>query len=72
VGQDRQRRLGVVGVGGGYWTGEASLPRSAQFERTAIHIYQPAWDESSNPLLWAVFGYLDFRHAYVLRIASTR
>ena len=29
----------------GYWTGEASLPRSAQFERTAVHVYQPAWDE---------------------------
>lgn len=49
----------------GYWTGEASLPRSAQFERTAVHIYQPAWDESTDPLLWSVFGYRDFTHAYV-------
>ena len=24
----------------GYWTGEASMPRSAQYERAAIHIYQ--------------------------------
>jgi len=49
----------------GYWTGEASMPRSAQFERTAIHIYQPAWDETTDPLLWSVFGYRDYTHAYV-------
>lgn len=49
----------------GYWTGEASIPRSAQHERTAIHIYQPKWDETTNALLWAVFGYRDFTHAYV-------
>jgi len=48
----------------GYWTGEASMPRSAQHERTAIHIYQPAWDESTDPLLWAVFGYQPYTHAY--------
>ena len=34
----------------GYWTGEASLPRSAQFERTAVHVYQPAWDEETDAL----------------------
>jgi len=49
----------------GYWTGEASMPRSGQFQRTAVHIYQPAWDESTDPLLWGVFGYRDFTHAYV-------
>ena len=49
----------------GYWTGEASMPRSAQFERTAVHIYQPAWDEGTDALLWSVFGYRDFTHAYV-------
>lgn len=49
----------------GYWTGEASMPRSAQHERTAVHIYQPAWDESTDDLLWAVFGYQPFTHAYV-------
>lgn len=49
----------------GYWTGEASIPRSAQFERTGIHIYQPAWDETSNGLLWSIFGYQDYTHAYV-------
>ena len=49
----------------GYWTGEASIPRSAQHERTGIHIYQPAWDETTNALLWGVFGYQDYTHAYV-------
>jgi hypothetical protein len=49
----------------GYWTGEASMPRSAQFERTAVHLYLPNWDESLDPLVWAVFGYQPFTHAYV-------
>jgi hypothetical protein len=48
----------------GYWTGEAAMPRSAQHERTAIHIYQPAWDDTVDPLLWAVFEYRDYTHAY--------
>lgn len=49
----------------GYWTGEASVPRSAQHERTGIHIYQPAWDSSTDDLLWSVFGYQDYTHAFV-------
>ncbi len=49
----------------GYFTGEASIPRSAQHERTGIHIYQPAWDASTDSLLWSVFGYQDYTHAYV-------
>lgn len=49
----------------GYWTGEASMPRCAQHERTAIHIYQPSWDESTDPLLWSLFNYRDYTHAYV-------
>ena len=49
----------------GYWTGEASMPRSAQFERTGIHIYQPAWDATTDPLLWSVFPYRDYTHAFV-------
>ncbi len=50
----------------GYWTGEASIPRSAQHERTGIHIYQPAWDETTvDPILWAAFGYQDYTHAFV-------
>ena len=49
----------------GYFTGEASIPRSVQHERTGIHIYQPAWDAESSPLLWALFGYQDQTHAFV-------
>lgn len=49
----------------GYFTGEASIPRSAQHERTGIHIYQPAWDETSSPLLWALFPYQDYTHAFI-------
>ena len=49
----------------GYWTGEASMPRSAQHEGTAVHIYQPKWDESTDPLVWSVFGYRPYTHAYV-------
>ena len=49
----------------GYWTGEASMPRSAQHRGTAVHIYQPKWDESTDPLVWGVFEYRPFTHAYV-------
>jgi hypothetical protein len=49
----------------GYFTGEASIPRSAQHERTGIHIYQPAWDQSSSPLLYSLFPAADVTHAYV-------
>jgi hypothetical protein len=49
----------------GYWTGEASMPRSAQFRRSAIHIYQPAWSEATDALLWSVFPYQPFTHAFV-------
>lgn len=49
----------------GYWTGEASMPRSAQHERTAVHLYLPEWDESTDPLVWQVYGYRPFTHAYV-------
>jgi len=48
----------------GYWTGEASMPRSAQHERTGVHIYQPAWGENSDPVLWAAFKYRPYTHAY--------
>jgi hypothetical protein len=49
----------------GYWTGEASMPRSAQFRRSAIHIYQPGYDETTDALLWSVFPYRPFTHAFV-------
>ncbi|MCB1015948.1 MAG: hypothetical protein KDB10_12650 [Acidimicrobiales bacterium] len=49
----------------GYWTGEASMPRSAQHRRTAVHLYLPAWDETTDPLVWGVYGYRPYTHAYV-------
>ena len=49
----------------GWFTGEASVPRSVQHERTGIHIYQPSWDEAASPLLWALFPYADLTHAFV-------
>lgn len=49
----------------GYWTGEASMPRSAQYRRTAVHIYQPAWSEATDAVLWSVFPYRMFTHAFV-------
>jgi hypothetical protein len=48
----------------GYWTGEASMPRTAQFEKTAIHIYSPLYDETTDPILDLVFRYRDYTHAY--------
>ena len=48
----------------GYWTGEASMPRTAQFERTAIHIYSPLYDETTDEILDLVFHYRDYTHAY--------
>ena len=41
-----------------------SIPRSAQHERTGVHIYQPAWGESNDPLVWAAFKYRGYTHAY--------
>ena len=30
-----------------------------------MHIYQPKWDEATDPLVWGVFEYRPFTHAYV-------
>jgi hypothetical protein len=49
----------------GYWTGDASMPRAAQYRGTGVYIYQPKWDESTDPLVWSVFEYRPFTHAYV-------
>ncbi|GAB4528108.1 MAG: hypothetical protein Tsb0020_45380 [Haliangiales bacterium] len=49
---------------GGYWNGEASMPRSAQHENVAIHIYAPQYPaENSAPLDF--FRYEPYTHAYV-------
>lgn len=49
---------------GGYWTGEASFPRSAQHENVAIHIYAPQYDPA-NPPPFDAFRYEPYTHAYV-------
>ena len=49
----------------GYWTGDASMPRAAQYRGTGVYIYQPKWDEATDPLVWGVFEYRPFTHAYV-------
>jgi hypothetical protein len=48
---------------GGYWNGEASLPRSAQQENVAIHIYAPQYRPVNRPPLDS-FSYQPFTHAY--------
>lgn len=48
----------------GYWTGSASMPRSAQHHNVAIHLYSPAYEPPTDPLLGPVFGYLRETHAY--------
>jgi len=49
---------------GGYWTGEASMPRSAQYQNVAIHIYNPQYP-AKNPAPFDVFTYQPYTHAYV-------
>ena len=46
----RERPTGATTAEPGYWTGEASMPRSAQFERTAVHLYLPAGTSRLDPL----------------------
>ena len=51
-------------VDDGYWTGTASMPRSAQQGRAAIHIYHPAYESPTDPLLGPLFGYESYTHAF--------
>jgi len=46
----------------GYWTGTGSMPRSAQYENAAIHLYTPTYIPQGPPL--DAFGYVDYTHAY--------
>ena len=48
---------------GSYWTGEASMPRSAQQENVAIHIYAPQYAKQ-NPSPFTFFRYEPYTHAY--------
>jgi hypothetical protein len=49
---------------GGYWNGEASMPRSFQHENVAIHMYAPQYPASSPPP-FNVFRYEPYTHAYL-------
>jgi len=52
-----------VDDGPGFWTGSASLPRTAQHENVAIHVYSPQYAASGPPL--DVFTrQLPYTHAY--------
>jgi hypothetical protein len=48
---------------GGYWNGEATAPRSAQFENVAIHIYAPQYPKT-NAAPFDYFHYEPYTHAY--------
>ncbi len=48
----------------GYWTGSASMPRTAQHHNVAIHVYSPDYEPATDPLLGPIFGYLRETHAY--------
>ncbi|HVH07109.1 MAG TPA: hypothetical protein VNE71_14020 [Myxococcota bacterium] len=48
----------------GYWTGSATMPRSAQFENVGIHIYSPAYPQNG---FLGFFPYEPMTHAYFPR-----
>ena len=48
---------------GSYWTGEASMPRSAQHDNVAIHIYAPQYRRVNAPP-FDFFQYEPYTHAY--------
>lgn len=52
------------GTDSGYWTGTASMPRTAQRDRAAIHIYGPSYASPTDSLLGPYFSYLPFTHAF--------
>src|SRR5690606_28012973 len=49
--------------GPGYWTGEGSQPRAAQYKNVAIAIYAPQY-LSGTPLVLDNFMYREETHAY--------
>jgi hypothetical protein len=48
----------------GYWTGSASMPSSVQHHNVAVHVYAPAYESPTDPLLGPIFGYEHETHAY--------
>jgi hypothetical protein len=57
---------GTEGLGqdSGYWTGTASMPRSAQHERVAIHCYWPAYEPLDLGPLGFTIDYEPYTHAF--------
>ena len=47
-----------------YWTGTASMPRTAQHGTSAIHLYDPDYPQPSPGDLLESFDYLDETHAW--------
>ena len=52
------------GEDAGYWTGSASMPRSAQHERVSIHCYRPAYEPMNLGSLGFTVDYLPYTHAF--------
>jgi hypothetical protein len=52
------------GVDHGYWNGTASMPRSAQHNRAAIHLYRPSYLAPTDSVLGPIFGYEQYTHAF--------
>jgi hypothetical protein len=47
-----------------YWTGTASMPRTAQHGTATIHIYDPGYENPPPGDLLEAFGYLEETHAW--------
>ena len=52
------------GEDSGYWTGTASMPSSVQQDNVAFHVYAPAYEPPTDPLLGPTFAYERETHAY--------
>ncbi len=52
------------GSDNGYWTGTASMPRSAQRGRAAIHVYRASYASPTDAILGPIFSYQPFTHAF--------
>jgi hypothetical protein len=48
----------------GDWTGTASMPRSAQYENVAIHLYAPQYEVMVNEPFYSLTRYEPYTHAY--------
>ncbi len=47
-----------------YWTGTATMPRSAQHGAAAIHLYAPGFADPGSEGPLGAFAYLDYTHAF--------